>query len=117
LQTFWRHGKLVANESHAHPYGVALTSEIAGVKRWFLLDTSLDPPRPWSLNTELKVFSLALMMGQPGSRPWLIYAHAPLGDRDGVTIDIPHFTHVTMSVKVGGSFAVVDERNGIVHEL
>jgi hypothetical protein len=116
LQTFWRRGTLVANDSHAHPYGAALPTWIAGVKRWFLLDTSIDPPRPWNLNTELKIFSIALAMGQPGSRRWLIYAHAPLGDRDDVAIDIPEFKPVTMSVKVGGTFAVVDEQNGTVHE-
>jgi hypothetical protein len=117
LQTFWRHGKLVANDSRVHPYGAALPAWVADVKRWFLLDTSLDPPRPWNLNTELKVFSLALMMGQPGSRTWLIYAHSPLGDRDSVSINIPEFKHVTMSVKVGGTFALVDEQSGSVHEL
>jgi len=117
LRAFWRHGRLVANDSHVHPYGTALPAWIGDVKRWFLLDTSLDPPRPWNLNTELKIFSLALVMGQTGSRTWLIYAHAPLGDRDNVTIDIPEFKQVTMSVKVDGTFAIVDEKSGSVHQL
>jgi hypothetical protein len=116
LQAFWRQGKLVANDSHTHPYSAALPTWIADVKRWFLLDTSIDPPRPWNLNTELKVFSLALVMGQGGWRRWLIYAHAPLGDQDGVTIYIPEYKPVTISVKVAGTFAVVDEQSGSVHE-
>jgi hypothetical protein len=114
LQTFWRYGVLVANEKHEHPYASALPPWFAGVKRWFMLDTDLDPPRPWNLRTELPVFAIALVMGPVGSRQWLIYAHAPLGDREHVTIDVPEFRPVTVAVKVGGTFAIVDERRDTV---
>jgi hypothetical protein len=116
LQSFWRKGTLVANSAHAHPYAAALPAWFAPIKRWFLLDTSLDPPRPWALTTELKVFAIALSMGQPGSRQWLIYAHAPLGDQEAVAIDIPGYKPVEVSVKLGGTFVVVDERSHTIHE-
>jgi hypothetical protein len=117
LKRFWREGTLVANTAHDHPYSAALPDWFTTTKRWFLLDTSIDPPRPWTLRTELKVFALALSMGQPGSRQWLIYAHAPLGGQESVAIDIPGYKSVAVSIKVGGTFVVVDERSQSVHEL
>jgi hypothetical protein len=117
LKKFWRYGRLVANTTHEHPYRAGLPAWLARSRRWFLLDTSVDPPRPWTLSTELEVFSIALVMGETGSRRWLVYAHSPLADREEVKIDIPEFRCVTMPVNVAGTFAVVDERSGRIREL
>jgi hypothetical protein len=78
--------------------------------RWFLLDTSLDPPRPWKQETALPVFSLALVAGKAPERQWLVYAHSPLEDRKGVRITVPECGPVTVDVSVAGSFYVIDER-------
>jgi hypothetical protein len=117
LRKFWHNGTLVANTTQEHPYRAALPAWLSRSRRWFLLDTSLDPPRPWTLSTQLELFSIALVIGEPGSRRWLVYAHSPLGDRDDVGIEIPEFKRVTVSVKVAGTFAIVDERSSRVREL
>ena len=109
LERFWRRGELVANRAHSHPYQSNVPREYQNEDRWFMLDTTLDPPRPWSLATELPVFSLALVIGKAPSRQWLVYAHAPLGPRSNVGITIPEYGAVRADVSVGGSFYVVDE--------
>lgn len=91
LEEFWRRGTLVANRAHPHPFQADIPDKYRTLDRWFLLDTSLDPPRPWELTTDLPVFSLALVQGQPGARRWLVYAHSPLQDRPGVEITLPDF--------------------------
>jgi hypothetical protein len=111
LKYFWRKGKLVPNHAHQHPYQVDIPEEYKNVDRWFLLDTNLDPPRPWKLDTEIPVFSLALVDGEKGNRRWLVYAESPLQDRQNVEIAIPDYGKITVNVSVGGSFYLVDEKS------
>lgn len=111
LREFWRKGALVANRAGSHPYQTAVPAEYQNVDRWFLLDTSLDPKRPWELGTPLPVFSIALVKGNAPQRQWLVYAHAPLGARQGVQVTIPGFRAVAINVAVGGSFYLVDEKS------
>ncbi len=111
LSEFWRRGELVANRAQQHPYQAIVPREFQGYDRWFLLDTSLDPQRPWELGTPLPVFSLALVKGSAPNRQWLLYAHAPAGARQNVRIVIPGYRAVTVNVAVSGSFYLVDERN------
>ena len=67
LQRFWRHGELVPNRAHRHPYQVDEIERYAKEDRWFLLDTAVDPPRPYGLDTHLPVFAIALVLGKlPG---------------------------------------------------
>ncbi|MGE0126746.1 MAG: hypothetical protein AB7U82_01485 [Blastocatellales bacterium] len=110
LREFWRKGNLVANSKHEHPYVFNIPAEYQNAERWFLLDTSLDPPRPWGLFTQLPVFALALVKGAAPERQWLLYAHAPSGDRRSVSITIPDYKQVQVDVSVGGSFYLVDEQ-------
>ncbi len=117
LEQFWRDGELVPNPAAEHPYQVNVPAEYRNETRWFLLSTSLDPPRPWKLNAELPVFSLALTRGRAPSREWLVYAHSPLGARSGVSITIPGFGPISTAVTVGGSFYVVSEQNRQVRPL
>jgi len=109
LRAFWQRGRLVANRAHRHPYQRDIPPEYREADRWFLLDTNLDPRRPWSLHTELPVLSLALVLGQPPRRRWLLCAHAPLGDRRDVAITVPEHRPVRVDVSVAGSFYLVDE--------
>jgi len=110
LEPFWRHGRLVPNRADRHPCQEAIPEKYRDVDRWFLLDTDLDPPRPWTLTTNLPVFSMALVLVQPGSRRWLVYAHSPLEDRRQVRITLPGFGPVTMDVPRVGTFHIVDEK-------
>ena len=72
--------------------------------------SGLDPERPWKRETELAVFSLALVMGKPGNRQWLLYAHAPLAEQKAVEITVPEYGPVTVDVTRGGSFYLIDEK-------
>ncbi|MFH1719237.1 MAG: hypothetical protein ABIF19_17940 [Planctomycetota bacterium] len=112
LQEFWHHGRLVANREHQHPYQVDVPEKYHNLERWFLLDTSLDPPRPWEQHTNIPVFSLALVRGDKGTRRWLVYTHSPLEDRRGVKLTVPEFGKITIDVPQAGSFYIVDERDG-----
>jgi hypothetical protein len=113
LTEFWRSGRLVPNRARQHPYQVNIPAKYQRVDRWFLLDTDLDPPRPWTQKTNLPVFSLARVTGDPGRRRWLVYAHSPLEDRNGVRITIPGCANpITVDVPRKGAFYVVSEGTG-----
>ncbi|MCH5372399.1 MAG: hypothetical protein JJ992_00355 [Planctomycetes bacterium] len=111
LTDFWRHGELVANRAHEHPYQEDVPEKYRNVPRWFLLDTNLDAAWPWDQQTNIPVFSLALVRGEPGARQWLLYAHSPLEDRRDVEITLPGFGPVVVDVPRSGVFCMVDERN------
>ena len=117
LEEFWRFGRLVPNRAHRHPYQEAVPEKYAEVHRWFLLDTSLDPPRPWKHQTNLPVFSLALVRGEKPARRWLLYAHSPLADRKGVRITIPGGRRATVDVPRAGAFYRVEEAGGRVSPI
>jgi hypothetical protein len=110
LKKFWRKGQLVVNKKYLHPYQVNIPGEYGAVDRWFLLDTDLDPKRPWDLNTVIPVFALAMVMGEKPNREWLIYAHSPLKDRNNVQITVPGYGQITVNVSAEGSFYSVKEK-------
>ncbi len=110
LREFWRSGELVPNRSQPHPYQVNVPREYQNVDRWFLLDTSADPPRPWELGTQLPVYALALVKGKAPNRQWLVYAHTPLINRNNVQVNVPGYRAVTMHVSVEGTFYLIDEK-------
>jgi len=111
LERFWRKGTLVVNPAGGHPYQELIPQEFASRTRWFLLDTDATPPRPWKLTTPIPVWSLALELGQQPNRQWLVYAHAPLGDRTGTKVTLPGFGQVTIDATVAGTFVVVHEQD------
>lgn len=117
LTEFWRHGKLVPNHAHRHPYQVDIPDKYKDIHRWYLLDTSLDAERPWDQHTNIPVFSLALVRGESGSRRWLLYAHSPLKHREDVQITIPRFKQVIVDVPREGAFYLIDEKNGQVNPI
>ena len=117
LRQWWRKGELVPNRAHPHPYQAAFPEEYRQEDRWFLLDTTLDPARPWNLGTALPVFGLALTRGQAPHREWLVYAHAPLGEKKGVGVTIPGYKAVTVDVPVAGAFYQVSEATGGVEAI
>jgi hypothetical protein len=109
LEAFWRHGRLVPNLAHQHPYQSNVPAKYRDVPRWFLLDTNLDSPWPWEHTTNIPVFSMALVQGDPGTRRWLVYAHSPLEDRKDVHMTLPDFGEFTVDVPRAGAFYVVEE--------
>ncbi len=117
LEKFWRRGRLVANRAHRHPYQTDVPERYRTIGRWFLLDTSLDPERPWNQTTTLPVFSLALVLGSKPGRTWLLYAHSPLKTHDNIEITIPGFTSVAVHVARSGAFFVVEEKTGSIKRV
>jgi hypothetical protein len=117
LREWWRIGHLVPNRAHRHPYQSNIPPEYANEDRWFLLDANVNPRFPWDLTTEVPVFSLALVKGTAPTRAWLVYAHAPLGDRKNVRLTVPGYGAVNIDVTVGGSFYLIDEKDRTAHEL
>ncbi len=109
LREFWRHGELVPNRAHPHPFQDNIPDKYRPLDRWFLLDTNLDPPRPWTMTTDIPVFSMALVQGDAGKRRWLVYAHSPLEDRRNVRITLPGFGEIAADVPRSGAFCVVEE--------
>jgi len=114
LRAFWRYGKLAPNRARRHPYQSGVPKKFADIHRWYLLDTNLDPEKPWRQKTDLPVFSLALVQGESGSRRWLLYAHSPLEDREAVKIHVPDFGAVSVDVPRSGAFYIVSENTGDV---
>jgi hypothetical protein len=118
LEQFWRRGRLVPNHAHPHPYQSDIPEKYREKDRWFALDTNIDPPRPWTLQTNIPVFSIALVMGKEPNRRWLIYAHSPLESRTDVKITIPQFGEITVDTPRAGAFYTIDEQTRkITHVL
>lgn len=117
LREFWRHGELVPNRAHPHPFQDNIPDKYCQFDRWFLLDTNLDAPRPWTMTTDIPVFSMALVQGDAGRRRWLVYAHAPLGDRRDVRITLSDFGEITVDVLRAGSLFIVEEESRLVRRL
>ncbi len=94
----------MANTTRPHPYQIDLPASLAAVPRWFALSTSVDSASPWKLDTPIEVFALAHVIGQKPTRRWLVYAHAPVGTKKQVTINIPDFSGLQVDVPQAGGF-------------
>jgi len=117
LEQFWRNGRLVPNHAHQHPYQANIPIKYRDINRWFLLDTNLDAARPWNYQTNIPVFSLAIVLGDKGRRRWLVYGHSPLMDRSNVTITVPEYGEITMDIPRNGAFYIIDEQKRTVKPL
>lgn len=109
LRRFWRKGELVPNTNHANPFFPGwMHDSLRDKPRYFKLDTSEDPAGTpsgwisgWDKTTRIPVFALARQIGDE----YLVYAHAPMGDRQNVEIEIPEYGTVTVDVvREEGSF-------------
>ena len=57
-------------------------------------------------------------MGTKPNREWLVYAHAPMGEKTDVTVDVPEYQSVKLPrIAVGGSFYHVVEATGSITEV
>lgn len=109
LRQYWRQGELVSNQAHVHPYQQSTNSNWESEERYFMLDTNLDPPRPWALYSTIPIFAIAQRIGESPNRSWLLYAHAPTGSKQDVQITIPEYGEVSVDVPLAGAFYVVVE--------
>lgn len=109
LTRFWRNGQLVPNPERKHPFQSAVPDKFQDEPRWFHLPTSTDPSGSWELSSEIPVYSLARTINDRPNREWLVYAHAPKGAREEVTVTIPDYRRITVDVPVEGAFYHVRE--------
>ncbi|MFW6336980.1 MAG: LamG domain-containing protein, partial [Phycisphaeraceae bacterium] len=114
LQPFWKHGELVENpEIIWQP-----ANRGAQLKRWYMLHSDVNPPADtwpqiWkSSSVKLRVFPMAIELGEAPERRWLLYAHAPLGAVSKAPITLPGYGEVTVDVSRSGSFYIIDEATG-----
>jgi hypothetical protein len=117
LRRFWRGGRLLENPLGGHPYEEALPDELATRARWFLLDCTANPPRPWQLTTPLAVYALALEQGRKPHREWLVYAFSPQSDSMTAQVTVPGGPRVQVPAAVEGAFALVSETDGAVRRV
>ena len=117
LKRFWRKGELVPNRDNQHLYQSNIPEQYKDVDRWFLLETNLDPPRPWKLDTQIPVFSLALVLGEQPQREWLLYAFAPLNDINAVRVSLPGYGIQEIAATVSGAFYHLKEQTGEIIKL
>ncbi len=117
LKRFWRRGELVVNPDGKHPFRHELPEKYKDEDRWFHLSTNLDPPRPWELTTKLPVLTLARVLGDKPKREWLLYAHAPMGDRKAVKVQIPGYRDVTVDIPLAGVFYHLKETDNSITEV
>ena len=117
LGRFWRFGELVPNPSGSHPYRSNIPKRYESAERWFLLDAEPNPEQPWALDTEIPVFSLALVIGQAPNREWLLYVFSPVSSYSDVSIELPGFGSVNVAADSAGGFYVVDESRGNAREM
>ena len=117
LRKFWRRGELVVNRTSKHPYQVNIPKEHRTWDRWYLLETDVNPARPWDLQTPLAVFAIANVLGMAPQREWLVYAHSPLKDYARVTVDVPGYGAMDMPSRRGGIFYHITEKNGLIEQL
>lgn len=103
LSRFWQYARLVPNPSRQHPYQSNIPTDFTGA-RWFLLDVGENPPPPWNLRTSLPVYALALVMGEPPHREWLVYAFSPLEASKEATVAIPDARTVKVRATREGCF-------------
>ena len=113
LEQYWRHGEAVPNPDEEHFFTLEEDDPqwVRDLERWYMLTCDANPPRDeWTGRTHLRVFSMALRLGEKPERRWLIYAHAPLGAVADATVELPGYGDVTLeSVPVSGSFFEVKE--------
>jgi hypothetical protein len=112
LRRFWRFGELVPNSASSHPYRSNIPKRYESAERWFLLDAQPNPEQPWTLDTEIPVFSLALVLGEAPNREWLLYVFSPVSSYSDVSIELPGFGNVNVASDSAGDFYVVDESTG-----
>lgn len=104
LREWWRNGELIPNPKGNHPYQSNIPPEYQNEDRWFLLDVNVNPPRPWALATELKVFALALVRNGSSGNEWLLFAHSPLGPLTDVIVTVPGFGPARIDVSPAGAY-------------
>jgi hypothetical protein len=117
LRRFWRSGRLVQNPAGQHPYRSAIPPSWQDAPRWFLLETDVAPPQPWSLETELSVYALALELGERPRREWLVYGSSPRHDALKCRVHLPGGGRPMIDAGRGGCFNLVRERPSGVERL
>lgn len=76
LKKFWRKGANVVNTNVEHPYTVNISKSIRFERKWFLLNNDKNNP-VGNNNGEIRVYNIALSLGNKPNREWLVYSFSP----------------------------------------
>lgn len=117
LESFWRHGELLPNPKHLHPYQTNIPPEYADKVRWFLLESDINPPHPWKFDTEIPVFGIALTKGSPPKREWLVYVYSPLMRHKNIQLTVPGYGSLTVETQPKGDYYWLKENNRTVNKI
>lgn len=117
LKDFWVNGYLVSNRKRKNFFNVDVWVDFSGSDRWFLLDVDVNPSYPYSRETPIPVFALALVQGSLGNRKWLVYLFSPLQDYPAVNVIIPRYKSVRLASSISGSYYLLQERLGIIEKI
>jgi len=112
LASFWKSSDLIMNPNVQHPYRTNVPPEYASALRWAALSTSLDPPRPWNLKTELPVWVLGLVQRKlEGSPRWLLLAQSPQELISSVQVEVPELGSVQIRATPSGCYYLIESRD------
>jgi hypothetical protein len=119
LRAFWEQGRLVPNTAEPpwfNEFPEGAPDWIRALPRCYQLTCDANNPRAeWGPYTRLRVFAMALVLGDAPARRWLVYAHAPNGGVSDTSVALPGFGNVRLpAVPRSGSFFTVDEKGGAV---
>jgi hypothetical protein len=113
LERYWREGRLVRNVTTRHPYQSAIPEAWRSLPRWFLLESDANPPGPWTLETPLQVFALALETGRAPRREWLVLAVSPQVARRETQVILDTSVRPRLHASRGGCFSLVRETGAV----
>lgn len=121
LEDYWVNGELVLNETSENPYHFNIDGmPYENNPKWWLLDCSTDPTRPWvegGIDRVIPVTAVAYVLGTTPNRTWMIYTHACLGEVVDVDITIPDYGDITLTAPNLGQYWELDEGTGNVTEI
>lgn len=117
LKTFWCEGELVPNRTRKHPYNNSIPARYADTDRWYLLNSSMDAQGPWTQNTSVKIWAIALKTGDAPNRKWLVYMYSTDSDIKSVDLEIPDYKKIALKPNVSGSYFLIDEAGQSAQEL
>jgi len=98
LQDFWKNGTLVKNPNAKNPYNKNIPEMYRDEMRWYMLDTDQEG-----------IWAFALVKGEEPNREWLVFVQSGDEIDENISVRIPDYQDVTVSVSNSGEFFVVEE--------
>ena len=75
------------------------------------MDANVNQSRPWELDDEIKVFSIALRIENENEIEWLLYVYSPISEIEGVELTIPGYGVVRLNSSPKGEYYHLENSN------